>query len=305
MLADLHVHTTASDGTDSPEEVVVRAVSAGLGALAIADHDTLDGILPAMEEGQRRGLEVLPAIELGTEFNGQEIHLLGYLIDVACTDFQAELAYFRRTRRERVTRMIGRLNKLGFPITLERVLEIAGPGSVGRPHIARAMVETGRVQSVEEAFNFYIGEGKPGFMPRFKYTPARAVRLVRLAGGVAVLAHPGLAQADDLIQSLIPEGLQGVEVYHPGHTPEAIEHYRRLCEQYGLVATGGSDYHGAESQKHNRLGACTVPCRVVEQIKALAGINNDFKEDRYATGWAFEGTGVRNFQRDGESKKTG
>lgn len=275
MQADLHVHTTASDGTDSPEEVVAQAAAMGLGALAIADHDTLDGIQPAVEEGRRRGLEVLPAIEMGTEHHGQEIHMLGYMIDVTSQKLQGELEFFRRTRLERVTRMVQRLNILGFPITLQRVLEIAGPGSVGRPHIARAMVETGQVESLEEAFDLYIGEGRPGFEPRFKCSPAQAVRLIRLAGGVAVLAHPGLAEADDLIPALIPEGLQGIEVYHPGHIPGVVEHYLKLCKRYGLLATGGSDYHGMESKKHNRLGAFTVSCRVVEQIKILARANGN------------------------------
>lgn len=275
MLADLHVHTTASDGTDSPEEVVARAAAMGLGALAIADHDTLDGIQPALEEGRRRGLEVLPAIEMGTEHHGQEIHMLGYMIDINSGKLLEELDFFRRTRLDRVTRMVRRLNRLGFPITLRRVLEIAGPGSVGRPHIARAMVETGLVESMEEAFYLYIGEGKPGFEPRFKYSPARAVRLIRDAGGVAVLAHPGLAQADDRIPALITQGLQGIEVYHPGHTPGVAEHYLKTCRQYGLLATGGSDYHGMESKKHNLLGAFTVSCRVVEQIKELARANRE------------------------------
>lgn len=270
MLADLHVHTTASDGTESPEEVVAQAASTGLGALAVADHDTVEGIEPAVEEGRRRGLEVLPAIELGTEHLGREIHMLGYMIDVCSPEFLEELAFFRDTRLERVTRMVARLNRLGLRISLQRVLEIAGSGSVGRPHIARALVEKGLAWSVEEAFNRYIGEGRPGFEPRFKYSPARAVRLVRRAGGVAVLAHPGLAGAEYLVPPLVTEGLLGIEVYHPGHSPEVIKFLLGLCQQYGLVATGGSDYHGPGGDRNNRLGACTVPGRVVEQIKALA-----------------------------------
>lgn len=274
MQADLHVHTTASDGTESPEEVVARAAAMGLGALGIADHDTLDGIQPAIDQGRRLRLEVLPAVELGTEYRGQEIHMLGYMIDINNGAFLDELAFFRNTRMERATRMIGRLKRLGFSITLQRVLEIAGHGSVGRPHIARAMVENGLVESVEEAFERYIGEGRPGFEPRFKYTPAQAIRIIRLAGGVSVLAHPGLAQADDLIPALVPEGLQGIEVYHPSQTPQVSSHYLDLCGRYGLVATGGSDYHGPESKKQNRLGSFTVPYGVVDQIKSLARKNS-------------------------------
>lgn len=273
MQADLHVHTTASDGTESPEEVVARAAAIGLGALGIADHDTLDGIQPAIDQGRSLGLEVLPAVELGTEYRGIEIHMLGYMIDINSRDLLDELAFFRQTRMERVTRMIGRLNRLGFSITLNRVLEIAGHGSVGRPHIARAMVESGLVESVEGAFERYIGEGRPGFEPRFKYTPAQAIRIIRLAGGVPVLAHPGLAEADYLIPALIPEGLQGIEVYHPSQTPQVSSHYLDLCRRCGLLATGGSDYHGPESKKQNRLGSVTVPYGVVDQIKSLARKN--------------------------------
>ena len=273
MRADLHVHTTASDGTESPEQVVALASAMGLGCLAIADHDTLEGIGPAVQEGRRRKLEVLPAIELGTEHRGQEIHMLGYLVDLSSRQLLSELAYFRRTRLERVTGMVNRLNGLGFPIVRERVLEIAGGGSVGRPHIARALVETGRVGSVEEAFELYIGDGRPGFVPRYKYSPAKAVRLIRSAGGVPVLAHPGLAPADELIPALIPEGLQGIEVYHPSHTPQVSDYYLSLCRRLGLLATGGSDYHGAANKKHNCLGAYTVSGRVVDEIKHLAGKN--------------------------------
>ncbi len=271
MLADLHVHTTASDGADSPEEVVFLAASMGLAALAVTDHDTLEGIQPAVEEGRRRGLEVLPAIEMGTEYKGREVHVLGYSIDVTSGELLAELDFFRRTRLERVSGMVRKLNRIGFGLALRRVLEIAGTGSVGRPHIARAMIEAGMAESVEEAFDLYLGEGKPAFEPRLKYSPARAVGLIRRAGGVAVLAHPGLTGADELIPSLVPEGLQGIEVYHPGNPPGAVEHYLGICRKYGLLATGGSDYHGSGSRKYDRPGACAVSYRVVEQIKMLTG----------------------------------
>lgn len=273
MFADLHVHTTASDGTETPQEVVARASSMGLAALAIADHDTLEGINPAMEEGRRRNVDVIPAIELGTEYKGQEIHLLGYLIDITDSILDKELASFRDNRHNRVDRMVERLNYLGIPVSRQRVLEIAGSGSVGRPHIARAMVETGRVATVEEAFDRYISEGRPAFVPRLKCSPKQGVAMIRRAGGVAVLAHPGLAAADELIDELLPEGLAGIEVYHPAHSPDRVRHYLEICRRHGLVYTGGSDYHGQANKKHDLLGACTVSCRVVQWLKELAAGN--------------------------------
>ncbi|MFZ5647035.1 MAG: PHP domain-containing protein [Bacillota bacterium] len=286
MLADLHVHTTASDGTDSPEEVVGRAVSLGLGALAIADHDTVDGVEPALDEGRRKRLDVLPAVELGTEYGGREVHMLGYLVDIRSGELLDRLAFFRSGRQDRAVRMVDKLRKLGFPVTYQRVAEIAGYGSVGRVHIARAMIETGIVKSVDEAFELYIGEGKPGYEPRTKCTPSEAVRIIRDAGGVPVLAHPGLSRAGELIPDLLSQGLQGVEVYHPGHNQGLSQYYLQLCRRYGLVATGGSDYHGVESKKHNCLGAFTVHCRVVEEIRELARKNREkmVKEPRRTTG---------------------
>ncbi|MFZ5596251.1 MAG: PHP domain-containing protein [Bacillota bacterium] len=277
MLADLHVHTTASDGTESPEGVVARAVLLGLGALAIADHDTMEGIPPAMEEGRRLGIDVLPAVEIGAEYGGREVHILGYMMDINDKPLLEELSFFRRARVERLGRIVGRLNDLGLPVTRERILEIAGSGSVGRPHIARALLETGKVGSVQEAFDLYLAEGKPGYEPRVRCDPARAVHLIRNAGGVPVIAHPGLSKAGELIPVLISEGLQGIEVYHPSHSPEAGEYYLGLCRAHGLLATGGSDYHGEGSKKHSHLGASTVHYRVVEQLRGLAEKNSETK----------------------------
>lgn len=267
MLADLHVHTTASDGTDSPATVVARAAEIGLAALAVADHDTLEGIREAERAGARYGVEVLPAIELGTELGGREIHILGYLLDPDDPVLQEHLAFFRQSRRQRAVRMVEKLRHMGFGVTHNRVLEIAGGGSVGRPHIARALVETGMVNSLGEAFEKYIGSGRPAYEPRIKYPPSEAVRLIRSSGGVAVFAHPGMAGCDALIPGLVEAGLQGLEVYHPGHDTATSEHYRRLCRQYNLLATGGSDYHGSSHREHKKLGAATVDYRVVQEMK--------------------------------------
>lgn len=270
MLADLHVHTTASDGTDSPSGVVSRSAELGLAALAIADHDTLEGVEEAVEAGHRYGVEILPAIELGTELGGREIHILGYLVDLHDRDFLAQLAFFRRARRDRAVKMVEKLRKLGFPVTYERVLEIAGGGSVGRPHVARALMEKGVVESREEAFNLYIGNGKPAYEPRSKLSPGEAVRLIRKAGGVAVFAHPGMAGCDAIIPSLVEKGLQGLEVYHPGHDALVSRHYLQICREHQLLATGGSDYHGIDHREHSLLGVVTVSYQVVLDMKRLA-----------------------------------
>lgn len=270
MLADLHVHTTASDGTDSPSRVVSMSAELGLAALAIADHDTLEGVEEAVLAGRRYGVEVLPAIELGTELGGREIHILGYLVDLHDEDFLARLAFFRSARRERAVKMVKKLEMLGFPVTYERVLEIAGGGSVGRPHVARALVEAGVVESREEAFNLYIGNGKPAYEPRFKLSPVEAVRMIRKAGGVAVFAHPGMAGCDAIIPSLVEEGLQGLEVYHPGHDTPVSRHYLKICRQHRLLATGGSDYHGSDHREHSLMGVVTVSYQVVLDLKRLA-----------------------------------
>ena len=270
MPCDLHVHTTASDGTDSPATVVRRAREAGLSALAITDHDSVDGLGPALEEGRRLSFTVLSGVELSTEEGNQEVHILGYLFEPGNSALRKQLALFRRARRERVVKMVDRLRILGIPVDLEQVWQLAGAGAVGRPHVARMLIQMGVVGSVSEAFEKYLGRDRPAYVPRYKYTPAAAVRLIRQAGGVAVLAHPGLSRCDHLISPLVRQGLQGLEVYYPAHSQEMIWHYRRLCRRYGLVATGGSAYHGREDRENNLLGAATAPDEVVSLLRELA-----------------------------------
>ncbi len=270
MRADLHVHTNASDGTDSPQEVISEAAGLGLKYLAITDHDTVEGVKPAMEAGKKLNIGVLPAVELSTEYKDKEIHILGYLIDVENKALISRLEFFRKQRKERLESVVRRLKKLGMDISFQRVMEIAGEGSAGRPHIARAMMEKGFVSTVDEAFELFIGEGKPGYVPRYKHTPHQAIKLVRDAGGAAVLAHPGPKINRKLIDLLVGEGLQGIEVYHPHHKPEISKLYSEICKHYDLIDTGGSDYHGKD-RVENFLGSYTVSIRVVEKLKKLTG----------------------------------
>jgi len=270
MSVDLHIHTTASDGVNSPEEVVGRAKALGLKAIGITDHDTLEGVEPAFAAGRLHKIDVLPGVELGAERQGEEIHILGYLIKLHHREFLDKLAFFRETRIKRMEEMVKRIGKLGFLVTMERVREIAGSGSVGRPHLAAALVEAGVVENTTEAFEKYVGNGCPAYIPRYKLDPVEAVHLIRAAGGVPVLAHPGLNNTARLLEELIEVGLAGLEVCHPVHTREQVSYYFRLAGEYGLIATGGSDFHGPGHKAGCLLGAETVPYSVVEELKKAA-----------------------------------
>lgn len=279
MHVDLHVHTTASDGTDSPREVVYKAEKLNLRAIAITDHDTFYGLDDALKAAGDTGVELVSGIELSTEFQNQEVHILGYLADTRNENLTARLESFRKSRIKRINKIVTKLQALGFPLSMEEVLAQAshrayngtGKGTVGRPHVARVLVQKGIVNSVSQAFDRYIGKGKIAFVPRVKYDPLNAVDLIRQAGGVAVLAHPGLANIDDYIPELITGGLQGIEVYHPQHDWQDTRRYLRLASDYDLLATGGSDYHGPDAGGIESLGTITVDYSVVEEIHRLAG----------------------------------
>lgn len=270
MSADLHVHTTASDGSTSPRDVVYKAKKLGLEAIAITDHDTFGGVEDALKAARDTGMEVITGIELSTEFENKEVHILGYLMDVNDKSLSSHLDFFKKSRVERIHKIVAKLQELNFPLSMEEVLEQAGNGTVGRPHVARVLVRKGVVNSIGEAFNEYIGHGGVAFVPRTKYTPVKAVNLIRQAGGVPVLAHPGLANLDNYIPELVKKGLQGIEVYHPQHDQADIKHYLRIASRWDLLVTGGSDYHGPDARGHEALGTATVPYAVVEKLYCLA-----------------------------------
>jgi len=249
---DLHIHTTASDGIMSPSEVVRYAKSKGLQAIAITDHDTIDGVSEGLKEGEKIGLEVIPAIEISVQYDHGSMHLLGYFIDIHHPLLNEKLKELQKARAERNPKMIEKLNQLGIPITYEEVLRASGSGQVGRPHFAQVLVEKRYVGSFQEAFERYLKKGAPAYVDKFRFTSQEAIKFITEANGVTVLGHPntlglnGPIELEQLIMNLIREGLKGIEVYYPEHSPSETVQYKSIAERYGLVITGGTDYHGIE-----------------------------------------------------------
>jgi len=269
---DLHTHTTASDGTYAPRDLVIEAASRGVRVLAITDHDSTEGLPEAFEEAERRRpLELLPGIEINCDVEGAEIHVLGYLMDWQAPWFQEFCREQRRERRERVHRMAERMAALGMPFDADEVFALVKEGSAGRPHVAQVMVARGYVKTVREAFDKYLAAGRPGHVPRKKLTPEDAVRLIRRAAGVPVFAHPGLASRDELIPGLIAAGLMGIECYYTEHSAQQRATYLQICKDQDLVATGGSDFHGPQVRAAT-LGSPSVPMAAVDALRAKAAL---------------------------------
>lgn len=243
---DLHVHSTASDGAVPPREVVLAAAAAGLTAIALTDHDTINGVAEARRAGAERGVEVIAGVELSAFEDDRETHLLGlHLSDLAA--IEGSLATFRSARRIRAERIVATLNDLGVPVTLDAVMAEAGTGAIGRPHIARALIAGGWARDTREAFDRYLGFRKPAFVPKHTLGLGEAIRLVHAAGGIAILAHPGGAGVRTWLETLAGHGLDGVEVRHPGHSAEDMARLGALADHLDLVPSGGSDWHGATS----------------------------------------------------------
>jgi 3',5'-nucleoside bisphosphate phosphatase len=267
---DLHSHTTASDGALSPRELVRLAARNRVRVLAVTDHDSTDGLPEAMDEAARHGVDIVPGLEINTDVPGAEVHVLGYYVDWGADWFQDFLREQRAERTARVHRIVERLTELGMPLTADEVFAICQEGSPGRPHVAQAMVNRGYVKSVREAFDRWLRTGGPANVPRRRLTPVDAVAVIRRAGGVPVLAHPGLADRDAMIPELVEAGLAGIETYYPEHSVAQVNAYREMCDRLHLVATGGSDYHGPHTGRTTTLGTPHIPLDVWEQLKAKA-----------------------------------
>lgn len=263
---DLHTHSTASDGVLAPAALVELAGARGLRVLALTDHDTTNGIVEATAAAAARGLRLIPGVELSTHVEAGEVHVLGYFVDPAHPDLAAALARFRAAREGRARRIVDRLDAAGVPIRYERVLHFAGPGAIGRPHIARALIEAGHATSIGDAFDRYLSRGRPGYVERYRLTPPEAVRLVRASGGVPVLAHPhSAADLGALLPALVAAGLGGLECYYGDYDDLRKRELLALAGHYDLVPTGGTDFHGPGI--HQRpLGGTPVP---LESVAAL------------------------------------
>jgi 3',5'-nucleoside bisphosphate phosphatase len=273
VRADLHNHSSVSDGTEPPAVVVRRAAEAGLDVVALTDHDTVAGLREAAR-ALPPGLTLLPGSEISCRMNGHSVHVLAYLFDPENDDLAGEMAEIRESRLHRARAMVRKLNELGIPISWEQVSEIAGGGVVGRPHIARAMIDAGVVSSIEEAFSpEWIGPSGRAHVSRYALDPAKAIRLVRAAGGVTVLAHPrgatrGWQIPDDVIAELAAAGLTGLEINHPQHNEQERGRLTELAARLGLAASGGSDDHGALTGF--RIGAEVAPDGGYQQLIAHA-----------------------------------
>lgn len=265
---DLHLHTLHSDGTFAPEEVVRRARSAGLSAISITDHDGIGGIAAA-RRAAGSDPEIVSGAELTAVSHERELHVLGYGFDEGDPAMNRYCAEAQERRQGRIQWMIQRVNEAGVPVTLEEVRQIAGNAdSIGRPHLAEALVKRGVVRSLNEAFDRYIGDHAPCFVRAATLTVADAARLIREAGGVVVLAHPYRLVEDEWIPALVREGIQGIEVFHSDHNAQAAQFYRRVAAEMGLLVTGGSDCHGFRKSKGPLIGTVSVPYDLLERLKA-------------------------------------
>lgn len=268
---DFHLHSTHSDGRKTPAELAEMARAAGLRVMALTDHDTLNG-MEEMRAALRASPEIrlVPGVELSTDIPGNEVHVLGYWVDERDPHFQAELARFRDGRVGRGREMVEKLARLGYPISFARVQEIAGEASIGRPHVARALVEAGHVVTTDEAFERFIGRNGPAYAEREKMTPEDAVRLITKAGGLAVVAHPTyIDNMEAAIEQLIPAGLTGMEVYYSHYPPDVVERLRSVAERLGIFPLGGSDYHAMQRQNETLPGDIPLPDHVVDAFMEL------------------------------------
>jgi len=269
LFADLHLHTHFSDGTYSPEELAGHAKRCGFKAVALTDHDTMEGCRRMAAACQSDGIEFIPATELTTERSETELHILGYFLDSENPRLLRDLARFQEVRRNRIFEMVSRLNQLDVPLQAEAVFKLANCRSPGRPHVARALVQAGLCSSLDEAFERFLKKGKPAWVPKFKISSSEAIALIQHAGGLAVLAHPGLNHNDEVIPDLVAEGMDGIECFHTKHSTSMTQRYLEIADRHRLLVTGGSDCHGMSKGKP-LIGSIKIPYECVERLRDRA-----------------------------------
>lgn len=272
LMIDLHLHTTASDGLLKPSELVDMAWRAGIRTMSVTDHDTVASVAAVAALTHDAGMTFVPGIEITAVHDGRDVHMLGYFIDAEDAAFGEFLERQRADRVRRLGTMVDRLADIGKPINREKVLakKEAG-GSIGRPTVAKALVKAGHAVDMRQAFDELIGEGKPAFVPRVGPTPSEVVAIVARAGGVCSLAHPGILKRDDLIPAMVEAGLVALEAFHSDHDLETTDHYLALAARYGILVSGGSDYHGEPVRRKAAFGTVGLPLEHFERLSARAG----------------------------------
>ncbi len=266
MAIDLHIHSIFSDGTLTPQQIVQVALDKQLTAIAISDHDSTSGVVPAQQAAADTELQVLPAVEISTTVDGRDVHILGYFVDLQHAGLGEKLQAIRDARHQRARQIADKLEKLDIVIDFEKLLEEAGPDSIGRPHIARRLVREGHVADAKQAFARYLRRGGSAYVERYRLAPEEAVELVITAGGLPVLAHPALDNAEQHVDSMMDCGLQGLEAYHIIHSPAQTRRYVAMAHDKGLLITGGSDSHGPEGPVPVEIGAVEVPDECAERL---------------------------------------
>jgi len=263
---DLHMHTMHSDGSNSPAEIVRLAKKNGLDTISITDHDSLNGFSEAFNEGKKLGVEVIPGVEISSDIGDHEVHILGYFMEPDNEELERYLVFFRGERYKRAIRIVDKLRTLGFNITIEDILQEAQNSAIGRPHIAQALLHGGFINSYYEAFNKYIGNGCPAHEKKVHISPQSAFKIITDAGGLSFIAHPGY-MPENILKELIEEGVDGLEVVHPSHSINQVKYYRGIANEFFLLESGGSDFHGGKREDEKNFGKFTVTNLAVDAMR--------------------------------------
>lgn len=264
---DLHIHSDRSDGSFTCQEIIDYACKMGLKAISITDHDDISGLEFSEQYCHQREIEFITGVEISARARPYDLHLLGYFFDYRNKQLNDYIDFFQNERLKRARKIVELLKNHGIKLAFDLVIKKAGHGSIGRPHIADAILEEGYVYTYQEAFNKYIGDGGPCCVPKYKISPAEAIALINNAGGICVIAHPGSDVNDEMLMNLIKVGLDGIETIHPRHTQQQVDHYREIIQKHQLLETGGSDCHG-DRKSHVMIGQFNVPYSIVEKMKA-------------------------------------